>query len=220
MILAVWKPIGPSSNQFLNQIKKLIKIKKVGHAGTLDPLASGILVIAIGRESTKKLSKEVAKEKEYEAVIKLGEESSTDDEEGKKTFWKINSPPLFSEVQKVVSSFTGLINQTPPQYSAVKIAGKEAYKYARIGQKVKIKSRKVLIKNIEIINYNYPYLEIRVITGPGVYIRTLSKDIGKKLATGGHIADLERTRVGEFTKENTVEITKIPSILDTMKVLD
>lgn len=209
MILAVWKPKGPSSNQLLTQIKRLTKIKKIGHAGTLDPLASGILVIAIGRESTKKLSAEVAKEKEYLAKIKLGMESTTDDEEGEKTIFEVSEEPKESKVTEVVKKFIGEIEQTPPQYSAIKINGKEAYKYARKGQSVDIKSRKVLIKKIEIISYEYPYLTIRVVTGPGVYIRSLARDIGKKLSTGGYITELERTRIDDYTKNN---VTKLSSL--------
>lgn len=216
MIIAVWKPKGISSNKYLTQIKKITGIKKVGHAGTLDPLASGILIVGIGRESTKKLFDQLQKEKEYIAKIKLGEESTTDDEEGEKTIWKVGKPPLISIINNVVHSFIGEIEQTPPQYSAVKIKGKEAYKYARKGQAVKLKPRKALIKDIQIISYNYPYLILKVTTGPGVYIRTLAKDIGEKLKTGGYIAELERTRVGEFTKNSCQDIAKLPSIIATM----
>lgn len=216
MIIAVYKPKGPTSNKFLTQIKRIVKIKKVGHAGTLDPLASGILVIGIGRESTKKLSTEVQKEKEYTAKIKLGEKSITDDEEGEKTIQKVDTPPLFSEVLKILNSFLGEIDQTPPIYSAVKIRGREAYKYARKNQTVKINPRKALIKDIEVISYQYPFLEIKVTTGPGVYIRSLARDIGQKLKTGAYLAELERIRVGEFTKDNVTSLKDLPDLLTTI----
>ncbi len=147
MILAVYKPKGPTSNKFLTQIKKITGIKKVGHAGTLDPLASGILVVAFGRGSTKKISGEVKKEKEYIAKIKLGETSETDDEEGKKTKWpgKI-APPTKDYINNVVISYLGKFQQTPPLYSAVKISGVESYKLARKGKSVEIKPREVELK--------------------------------------------------------------------------
>lgn len=213
MILAVLKPKGPSSNQLLTQIKKLTGIKKIGHAGTLDPLASGVLVVAIGRDSTKKISEEVKKEKEYIAKIKLGETSETDDEEGEKTKWEVVKVPEVSEVSKVLESFLGKIKQTPPIYSAIKVSGQESYKLARRGKSVELKPREVEIKNIEILDYNYPQLDLKVITGPGVYIRSLARDIGEKLKTGGYIKELERTRVGDYKTENCISLEKIPDLL-------
>ncbi len=213
MIIAVWKPKGPSSNQLLTQIKRLINIKKVGHAGTLDPLASGILVVAIGRQSTKLLSTEVKKEKEYLAKIKLGETSTTDDAEGQKTKWDVKKIPTLKDIKSTVKQFIGQIEQTPPIFSAIKISGKESYKLARKGEPVKLKPRPVLIKNIEILNFEYPFLEIKVTTGPGVYIRSLARDIGEKLNTGGFIAELERIRVGEFTKEKITSLEDLPALI-------
>ena len=176
MIIAVNKPKGPTSNQILSQIKKIIGIKKVGHAGTLDSLASGVSIIAIGRDSTKKISEEVKKEKEYIAKIKLGETSETDDEEGGKTVWGGVKVPEVSKVSKVLENFIGKIKQIPPIYSAIKVSGQESYKLARRGKPVKLKPREVEIKNIEILSYEYPLLKIKIITGPGVYIRSLARD--------------------------------------------
>ena len=205
-IIAINKPKGPTSNDILTQIKRKLGMKKgVGHAGTLDPLASGVLVVGIGK-ATKKLSDIVKKEKEYITTIKLGMESETDDAEGKKKDNKVEKIPSSKEINKVIKTFIGEIEQTPPIYSAIKVKGKEAYKLARSGQDVKLKSRKALIKNIEIIKYQWPFLELKVITGPGVYIRSLARDIGTKLKTGGYVYELERTRVGEFTLENSVEV--------------
>lgn len=218
MILAVYKPKGPSSNQMLGRIKKLTGIKKVGHAGTLDPLASGILVVAIGRGSTKKISEEVKKEKEYLAEIKLGETSETDDEEGKKTKIHVKTPPDISNVNNVVLSLVGKIFQTPPLYSSVKISGVESYKLARVGKEVELKPREVEIKEIEVLDYHYPILKLRVLTGPGVYIRSLARDIGEKLGTGGYIKELERTRVGNFTKDKCVSLGELPELVRAREV--
>lgn len=203
-IFAVYKPKGPTSHDIINQLRKKTGVKKIGHAGTLDPLASGVLVVGIGREATKKLGSIVKKEKEYLAKIRLGMESTTDDEEGEKTKTKIPKPPKFEEVQEAVAKFEGQIPQTPPIYSAIKVQGQEAYKLARKGQTPKLEPRKVLIKEIEVLNYKWPYLKLRAVTGPGVYIRSLARDIGQALKTGGYLADLERTRVGDFTKEKTI----------------
>jgi tRNA pseudouridine55 synthase len=203
MIIGVIKPKGPTSNNILTQIKKISGIKKIGHAGTLDPLASGVLVVAISRQSTKKIAEEVKKEKEYIADITLGMESTTDDEQGEKTVWKVSEVPKVPEVSKVLEGFIGDIEQLPPIYSAIKINGKEAYKYAHKGLAVEMTKRPAFIKEIELLEYEYPHLKIRVVTGKGVYIRTLAKDIGIALGTGAYMSDLVRTRVGEFTLENS-----------------
>lgn len=219
MIVAVYKKRGITSRKLINQIKNIVREKKVGHAGTLDPLASGILVVGLGRESTKKLHTPEFYEKEYKATIKLGEESNTDDEEGEKTDTnKDNKVPSLSEVQSVVNSFIGEIEQIPPQYSAIKINGKEAYKYARQGKSVKIPSRKVSIKEIKITKYQYPFLEITVTSSKGVYIRSLAKDVGRKLKTGGYLHNLERTRVGNFKIDNCVDLSFFENIKNYDKI--
>lgn len=207
-IIAVYKPKGPTSNDVVQIIKKLTGVKKVGHAGTLDPLAKGVLVVGIGREATKKLSGFVKKEKEYIANVKLGQFSTTDDEEGKKTVVKISKKPTLQEIKKVILKFQGKISQTPPLFSAVKIKGHEAYKLARQGKEPKLKPRQVEIKKIKILKYSWPILKLKVITGPGVYIRSLARDLGKVLGVGGYLADLERTRVGQFTKKDSIPLAK------------
>lgn len=213
-LFAVYKPKGPTSYDIVRQIKKVIgKKEKIGHAGTLDPLASGVLVIAIGREATKKISETVRKEKEYIAKIKLGETSVTDDEEGEKTAWEFSDKPSKEDIEKILMEFTGEIMQTPPIYSAIKVKGDEAYKLARKGKEVKLEPRKALVKEIEIISYEWPYLILRVTTGPGVYIRSLARDIGEKLDVGGYLADLERTRVGDFTKEGAIYADDLENFL-------
>jgi len=212
-IFAIYKPKGPTSNDILKKIRRITGIKKVGHAGTLDPLAKGILVVGIEREATKQLDNIVKKEKEYLATIKLGMESTTDDDEGKKKILEINDPPLTNQVEKVVKNFQGEIMQTPPIFSAIKVKGQEAYKLARQGKIVTLKPRKVKIKKIEILNYQWPYLKLKVITGPGVYIRSLARDIGRRLKTGGYLFELERTRVGDFSIKNSVKISELEKYL-------
>ena len=202
MIVAILKPKGPTSFNIISQVKKATGIKKVGHAGTLDPLASGVLVIGIGRDSTRKLFQELEKEKEYEVLIKLGETSETDDEEGEKTVWEVNRIPDVSEVKKSLEKFIGEIWQMPPIYSSVKRGGVRAYEDARKGRKVVLGKRQVLIKEIEILEYAFPLLRLRVLTGPGVYIRSLARELGEELKVGGYVKELIRTRVGEYRIED------------------
>ncbi len=208
-IIVINKPLGPTSNDVLTQIKKVLGLKKgVGHAGTLDPLASGVLVVGIGK-GTKRLQDIVKKEKEYLATIRLGMNSTTDDAEGEKEKIAVKNIPSFKEISQALTFFLGKIQQIPPRYSAIKIKGKKAYQIARAGKKIDLKPRPVEIKSIEILKYQWPYLEIKVVTGPGVYIRSLARDIGKELKTGGYIAELTRTRVGDFHIKDAVEVKDV-----------
>ncbi len=221
MIIAINKPKGPSSFKMISEIRKLTGIKKVGHAGTLDPLASGVLVVAIGRDSTRQISQIVEKEKEYIAKVKFGWISSTDDEAGEKKRISIKKPSL-KDIEKIIQKFIGNIAQIPPQFSAIKIKGNRAYKMARAGETVKFKKRFVEIKNIEILSYRYPYLEIKVTTGPGAYIRSLARDLGEKLKVGAYMSDLVRTRVGDYKIINCVPLNKVDKLMqdsDLIKVI-
>lgn len=205
-IFAVNKPMGITSHDVVNIVRKKTGVKRVGHGGTLDPLAQGVLVIAVGRENTKHLDEFVKGEKEYIAEIKLGQISTTDDEEGEKKDVNLKIIPEISEIEKIIKLFVGEILQTPPIYSSVKISGKPAHRRVRAGQDVKLEPRKVRINSIEILDYSYPILRLKVTTGPGVYIRALSRDIGNELKTGGYMTSLIRTKVGNFTIENSVKL--------------
>lgn len=212
-IIAVNKPKGPTSHDIIDQIRKTTGEKRVGHAGTLDPLASGVLVVAIGRENTKKINEFVKKEKEYLAKIKLGETSSTDDEEGEKHIMAnvgtVSRLPDETAVKNVLSEFIGEIEQTPPAYSAIKVKGKKAYAMARKGEAMTLSPRKVFIREIELLKYEWPYLEIRIVCGSGTYVRSLARDLGEKLGLGAYLADLVRTRVGDFTLKNALTLAQI-----------
>ena len=210
-IFAVYKPKGPTSYDIIHQIKRITGEKKVGHAGTLDPLASGVLVIAVGRESTKQLAEIVAKEKEYLATIHLGATSATDDAEGPISVIarKSDSHRTDEAISSTLKTFIGKIKQTPPAYSAIKINGQRSYELARQGKQPQPKPRQVEIKDIKLISYKWPYLKIKVITGPGVYIRSLARYIGDKLGVGGYLYNLERTRVGQFTKKQCLKIEEL-----------
>lgn len=210
-IFGVWKPKGPTSHDVIDELRRITGIKTIGHAGTLDPLASGVLVVAIGKENTKKIAESVNTEKEYVAKVKLGFESATDDEEGPKTEINSSLVPTLQQIEQILPNFIGEILQTPPNYSAIRIKGNQLYKLARRGKTPKETPapRPVSIKSIEIIEYKYPYLTLDITTGKGAYIRAIARDLGRQLKTGGYLAGLERTRVGEFTKEKSLTIDEL-----------
>jgi len=212
-IVAINKPKGPTSHDIIDQVRRLTGEKRVGHAGTLDPLASGVLVVAIGREYTKQIDSLMKTEKEYVALIKFGETSTTDDAEGEKRIFNnvgtdrdLSPYSDKSSVKNVLLKFIGEIMQTPPVYSAIKMKGKKAYELARAGKTVEMKPRPVWIKSIELLKCEWPFLELRVTCGPGVYIRSLARDIGEKLGVGGYMAELERTRVGDYKIEDAIRL--------------
>lgn len=197
------KPFGMSSQRAVQMIKYWARDKagnkkiKVGHAGTLDPLATGVLIVAVGRSYTKNIDAIVATNKEYDATIFLGMTSTTDDAEGEKTIREPLSIPSREDVENILHTFVGDIAQIPPAYSAIKIDGKEAYKRVRRGEVVEMRSRMVHIGAIEIVSYTFPHLQIHVTCGKGTYIRSLARDIGEALGTGAYLSGLVRTRVGD-----------------------
>lgn len=210
-IFTVYKPVGMTSHDVVNKVRRITNVKRVGHGGTLDPLAEGVLVIAVGRENTKLLDQYVKGDKEYTAVLRLGYESATDDYEGPITEVNTKTIPTQQQIEDCIQNFMGTIEQTPPIYSAIKIKGKPAYKYARQGVPLpsEIRTRIVEIKTIEVIYYKYPTLKLTIICGTGTYIRTLGRNIGEKLGTGAYLTKLVRTKVGEFSIEDTKQIEDI-----------
>jgi len=197
-ICAIIKPVGITSHDVVARVRKLTGIRKVGHAGTLDPLAEGVLVVGIGRDGTKKLGALVEKDKEYLAEIKLGFKSTTGDEEGGKMKCVGVKSPSEDMVRKVLSTFEGDIDQIPPNQSAIKIGGKPAYYWMRKGRKITLGARRVSIYSITLTAFIWPLLSIKVHCGSGVYIRSLAWDIGEQLQTGGYLTHLTRTRVGDY----------------------
>lgn len=208
-IFAIIKPKGPTSHDVVNELRRITKERKIGHAGTLDPLAQGVLVVAVGSSFTKKLKNYLIKEKEYVATIELGKESNTDDEEGIKKVINDIKKPTLKDIQKTLINFQGKIMQVPPQFSAIKINGSRAYQLARKQKNVNLKPRLIEVKNIEIIQYIYPKLVLKIVTGPGVYIRSIARDLGKELETGAYLKELKRTRVGDFLLKNSLTISQL-----------
>jgi tRNA pseudouridine55 synthase len=207
MIVGIIKPKGPTSHDMIYEVRRITHIKRVGHAGTLDPSASGVLVVAIGRESTKQLTDLINHDKEYVATVTLGSTSTTDDGEGIITDLEFKNCDLgIEKVQKVIESFVGTIMQVPPIYSAIKMGGKKAYEFARKGTEIVMVPREVIIHAIEIESYKWPKLIIKVHCGKGVYIRSLARDIGTALKTGGYMSALSRIRVGDYLIEKSMTI--------------
>ncbi|MEX2411392.1 MAG: tRNA pseudouridine(55) synthase TruB [Candidatus Paceibacterota bacterium] len=218
MLLNIYKPPGITSFDVVKKVRNITKVKKVGHGGTLDPFAEGVLIIGVGRESTKKLGNiSQNTKKEYIATLELGKTSTTGDPEGeiRASSGDINlrfrppeeeSSPKHQNISKVLNSFLGKTTQTPSKYSAIKINGKRAYKLAREGKDFKMPEREIEIYEIELLNYKYPKLEIRVLCSSGTYIRTLAEDIGKKLNTGAYLTKLIRTKVGEHKVEDSTKL--------------
>lgn len=215
---AINKPLGMSSQRAVQIVKRWAREKtgekkiKVGHAGTLDPLATGILVVAVGREYTKMIDEIVGAQKEYEATIFLGATSTTDDAEGVKTEHSVNTVPTRGDIDRTVSQFIGAIDQMPPAYSAIKIDGQEAYKRMRRGEVVVMEPRTVRIDKITVISYSFPLLMIRVVCGKGTYIRSLARDIGSVLGTGAYLTGLVRTRVGAYVIDEALNIDQFENI--------
>ena len=209
-IILVDKPAGISSFGIVAKIRRELKEEfghkiKVGHTGTLDPFATGLLILLSGK-MTKKSNEFLKLDKIYEAELKLGFVSSTGDPEGEIQQYSDNLCPKRKTVESVLRSFTGKITQTPPRFSAIKINGERAYKLARKGADFEIPSREVEIYSIEILDYSYPTLKIRCHVSSGTYIRALAEDIGKKLGTGAYLTALRRTKIGDYHIEDAKKV--------------
>ncbi len=205
------KPQGLTSNQALGRLKRLFNPRKVGHAGTLDPLATGVLPIAFG-EATKTVAHVVDCEKTYDFTIRWGIETDTDDAEGKPVKTS-ETRPTREAVAAALQGFTGEVMQVPPCYSAVKIEGERAYDLARDGEVVEIAPRLVSIYELEIVEAPSPDL-MRIVCacGKGTYVRAIARDLGRALGCFGHIAALRRTSVGPFDEEHAISLEKLESL--------
>ena len=208
-IFAVYKPRGISSHDVVNRVRRSTGVARVGHAGTLDPLATGVLVIGVGREATRQLHVVVKAEKEYVAIVRLGMVSSTDDEEGSKELVANPKQPTHDEVLDALRAFVGSLLQKPPALSAIKVKGQKAYALVRRGRPVDLPPRPVEAKTIELLDYRWPDVTARLVTGPGFYVRAFARDLGERLGTGGYLAGLERTRVGQFLKKEAVSLDSL-----------
>jgi tRNA pseudouridine55 synthase len=226
-IIPINKPYQWTSFDVVKKVKNLIgkklklaieiKLKnfKVGHAGTLDPLAEGMLIVCTGK-ATKTINELMADEKEYVATVELGKTTPSYDLE---TEYDQEYPyeHITKElVEKELEKFIGEQNQIPPVYSAKNVNGKRAYEYARKGEELVLKSNKIVITEIELLEFTLPNIVLRIVCGKGTYIRSLAHDLGKELECGGHLTKLIRTRIGDYKIESALTIQEIEKILTTL----
>lgn len=204
-ILVIDKPSGITSFEVIRKVKKLTKDEKIGHTGTLDPLATGVLPLCFNR-ATKLVPLLMEGDKEYEVTMQLGVETDTQDATGR--IIRKNRPQEVNQetLVAVLKTFEGRIKQLPPMFSALKYKGKPLYKLARRGIEIKREKREIEIKSIQLTEINFPYCSFKVSCSKGTYIRTLCADIGKKLTCGAHLVQLRRTRTGPFTLLNAISL--------------
>lgn len=216
-ILLIDKPAGISSFGVVARVRWLLsqqagKRVKVGHTGTLDPFATGLMIVVVG-EYTKRAAEFSKLDKRYEATLHLGINSSTGDPEGELTAVS-DRRPAESEVQAALAPFRGDITQTPPSYSAIKIGGVRAYKLARAGKTVEMPTRQVTVHELELLEYQYPEVRIATHVSSGTYIRTLAEDIGSTLGTGAYLTALRRTSVGKWGIDEATALESVNSADD------
>ncbi len=204
-ILVINKPGGITSHDVVSRVRRVFNMKQVGHAGTLDPLATGVLIILLGK-STKLFDKFVAFDKAYRATLKLGLKTTTADIMGKTLEEKSPEGIDQRKVEEVLKKFVGDIEQVPPMVSAVKHKGERLYKIARQGKEVERVARKVRINDLHVIKFDFPYVEFFMACSKGTYVRQLAEDVGEVLGCGACISQIERTRVGHFDIKDAVNL--------------
>ena len=204
-ILNINKPVGWTSFDVVKKIRGQLNIKKVGHAGTLDPFATGVLLICTGR-ATKKVEDLMNLKKEYIARIEFGKTTDSYDLTGTIVSERSADNLELENINQVIKQFHGEIYQTPPMYSAVKVNGERLYKLARRGEVVERKPRKIRIYQTDVIDFRNPFLKLRIVCSRGTYIRALANDMGEILGCGGYLTSLTRTRVGDYKLEDSFEI--------------
>jgi len=217
-VLVVDKPAGPTSMQVVAAVRRRAGGIRTGHAGTLDPLATGVLVLALGR-ATKIISRLMATEKRYRTTIDFSAFTATDDREGERREVAVAEPPVEGAIRSALARFTGEFLQRPPAHSAVKIDGRRAYKLARRGEAPEIEPRPVTVHAIDLIKYEWPFVELDLRCGKGVYVRSLARDLGEALGTGGHCASIRRTAVGPFTLQMARPVDDLPEALTAVELL-
>ena len=203
-VFLIDKPVGPTSFRMVQFVRKALQIKKVGHTGTLDPFASGLLIVCVGRPATRMISQLMDGDKVYEAVLKLGVETDTQDTEGKIISQQAVEQLSSDDVESCLKTFRGEQFQAPPAFSAVKHKGKPLYHYARKGIMIEKEARRIFITELHCLANDKEQLTIRVKCSKGTYIRTLASDIGKKLGCGAHLTALRRLVNGPFKVEDAI----------------
>ncbi len=201
------KPLGMTSTQAVGKVRRALNAQKVGHAGTLDPLASGILPIALG-EATKTIPFAQDADKAYEFTVSWGEQRTTDDAEGD-IIAQSDLRPEQSDIEALIPRFIGTIEQLPPQFSALKVDGQRAYDLARYGQKIELKTRQITIESLELLTFSENSATFTLTCGKGTYVRSIARDMGEILGCCGYISALRRTRVGNFKAQSAISLDKL-----------
>jgi len=215
-VLLIDKPLEWTSFDAVRKIRNLVRIKKVGHAGTLDPLATGLLIICTGKY-TKRINEFMAQEKEYTGQLTLGAVTPTYDLESEPVNHQSFDHLTTEMIHAATGPFTGEIFQVPPAHSAIKVDGKRVYELARAGKAVKLEPRKLFIKEFEITRIDLPLVEFRVVCSTGTYIRSLAHDFGAALGCGAYLSKLCRTRIGEFSLQQAESISGFEERIKAMK---
>jgi tRNA pseudouridine55 synthase len=228
-LLLIDKPSGLTSHDVVDRVRRLTGVKRVGHAGTLDPFATGLLIVGVGREATREFPNLVGLDKEYEAEFVLGANSDTDDRTGviarhdvpKQSLEKIASSAS-GLLAMTMRQFTGRIEQIPPTYSAIKIGGKKMYEAARAGKPLAAKPRQVTVYSFDLLPSNLPsnfeflpltfLIRVRIRCSSGTYIRSLARDLGAALGVGGYVQELRRTAIGPFRVEEAIPLSTLSSL--------
>ena len=206
--LNIYKPVGMTSHDVVSVLRRVTKIKQIGHTGTLDPFAEGVLPICIGKAT--RLIEYLQDDKEYLATVQFGAATNTFDLDGEKVFTS-DKKVSRDDIKEGLKSFEGEILQLPPIFSAIKVKGKKLYEYARKGEEVEIQPRKVVIENIELKNFDEELQQAQILLkcSKGTYIRSIANDLGKNLGCGGYLIKLIRTQAGKFRVENSVQLDGI-----------
>lgn len=211
-VLLIDKPLEWTSFDAVKKIRNNIKIKKVGHAGTLDPLATGLLIICTGK-MTKQIDTFMGQEKEYTGTFTIGQTTPTYDLESEPTAAVDISHITNEQLEEARKKFLGEISQTPPIHSAIKVDGRRVYELARKGEEVKLKSRQVIISEFELTKVDLPIIEFRVVCSKGTYIRSLANDFGEVLGVGAYLSSLRRTKIGEFSVDDAHQLDQLVEFL-------
>lgn len=217
--LNIYKPVGMTSHDVVSVLRRVTKIKQIGHTGTLDPFAEGVLPICIGKAT--RLIEYLQDDKEYLATVQFGAATNTFDLDGEKVFTS-DKKVSRDDIKEGLKSFEGEILQLPPIFSAIKVKGKKLYEYARKGEEVEIQPRKVVIENIELKNFDEELQQAQILLkcSKGTYIRSIANDLGKILGCGGYLIKLIRTQAGKFRVENSVQLDRIDVESNLINPLD
>lgn len=211
MFLLINKPAGITSHDVVDRMRRITGERRVGHAGTLDPFATGLLIVGVGRESTKQLDTFLKLDKSYRATFHLGATADTDDCTGVITSTVDAVPPSEAIVAQALTKLRGPLNQTPPMYSAKKIAGKKLYELARQGVIITRAPAAVTVYRLELLNYRWPLFELDIDCSSGTYIRSLAHDLGAVLNVGGYVETLMRTSIGNYKLTDAITLSELTS---------